>query len=272
MTEEHGPERAVLFFTPASLSLKCAASIRSPPDPKPGQARLAVPHTAAYAGEFPPASTAMLAGPICRNEEKRRCRPENAAAPPAAGAEKHHHTPAYYFPESDFSTNGIRLLLFRSPDDRRPFRRIAVPGRSRCVRTRGYEPATGRILRRHRIRRDRHSRNPRVRFHKSRYRCTGPAHPSKIFRKTCVCATVPAAGSRIAKHPSRCRKCPDSTRTGNRTIKQEAVSLSEKRPPVIRNGIRIRLPSIELFSVQPGNRIYPIRSPAQRIRRPPRQT
>ena len=185
---------------------------------------------------------------------------------------KHHYTPAYYLPESDSRTNGIRLLPFRSPDDRRPFRRIAVPGRSRCVRTRGYEPATGRILRRHRIRRDRHSRNPRVRFHKSRDRCTGPAHPSKIFRKTCVCATVPAAGSRIAKHPSRCRKCPDSTRTGNRTIKQEAVSPKEKRPPAIRNGIRIRLPSIELFSVQPGNRIYPIRSPAQRIRRPPRQT
>ena len=94
----------------------------------------------------------------------------------------------------------------------------------------------------------------------------------EISRKTCVCATVPAAGSRIAEHPSRRRKCPDSTRTGNRTIEQEAVSLSEKRPPAIRNGIRIRLPSIELFSVQPGNRIYPIRSPARRTRRPPRQT
>lgn len=81
-----------------------------------------------------------------------------------------------------------------------------------------------------------------------------------------------SAGSQIAEHPSRRRKCPYSTRTGNRTIKQEAVSPKKKRPPAIRNGIRIRLPSIELFSVQPGNRIYPIRSPTQRTRRPPRQT
>ncbi len=173
----------------------------------------------------------------------------------------------------------------RFPDEWNPTASFSFAGRPPSVsadrRTRqkplrpdtDYEPDTGRIPRRHRIRRDRHSRNPRVRFHRSQVSVyTGPAGPSEIFRKTCVCATVPAAGSRIAKYPSRRRKCPDSTRTGNCTIKQEAVSTEEKRPPAIRNGIRIRLPSIELFSVQPGNRIYPIRSPARRTHRPPRQT
>lgn len=263
------PNALYSFFTPASLSLKCAASIRSPPDPKPGQTHPAIPHTPE---SFRRPLPTMLAGPLCRNEEKRRCRPENAAAPPAAGAENITTLQRITFRkaipgrmESDCFLFVRRTTAVRFGGSPYPAEAAASghgvtsrPLDEFCGGTESDGTATLGILESVSINRDTDvpSRPIRLKY-------SGRHASAQPFQR-------PAAESPSTRFVAE--NAP--------TVHERAIAQSNRRPflrkrnslLLFRNGIRIQLPSIELFSVQPGNRIYPIRSPARRTRRPPRQT